>query len=171
MVYICFVKKTLIIFLVFPFFGFTQIDFSNQNSFDIVTWNVEWFPKQGIVTVDSVKEIIEIIDAEIIALQEINSVSEFNNLISKLDSYNGFSTNNSNLNLAYVYKKNLNIDSIYTILIGGERKKVIRGGSWKDVAYFLRVSTRDYEYADTSRSFIGFRTVQDYLGSEKVKIK
>ena len=118
-----------------------------------------------------VKEIIEVIDAEIISLQEINSVSKFNNLISKLDSYNGFSTNNSNLNLAYVYKKNLNIDSIYTILIGGERKKVIRGGSWKDVAYFLRVSTRDYEYADTSRSFIGFRTVQDYLGSEKVKIK
>jgi len=53
----------------------------------------------------------------------------------------------------------------------GNNKKVIRGGSWKDVAYFLRVSTRDYEYADTSRSFIGFRTVQDYLGSEKVKIK
>lgn len=109
-------NKTLIFFLVFPFFGFTQINFSNQNSFDIVTWNVEWFPKQGIVTVDSVKEIIEVIDAEIIALQEINSVSEFNNLISKLDLYNGFSTNNSNLNLAYVYKKNLNIDSIYTIL-------------------------------------------------------
>ena len=116
MVYICFVKKTLIIFLVFPLFGFTQINFSNQNSFDIVTWNIEWFPKQGIVTVDSVKEIIEVIGAEIIALQEINSVSDFNNLITKLDSYNGFSTNNSNLNLAYVYKKNLNIDSIYTIL-------------------------------------------------------
>ncbi len=52
-----------------------------------------------------------------------------------------------------------------------EQRKVIRGGSWKDVAYFLRVSSRDYEYADTSRSFIGFRTVQDYLGSQKVKIK
>jgi gliding motility-associated lipoprotein GldK len=52
-----------------------------------------------------------------------------------------------------------------------ETRKVIRGGSWKDVAYFLRVSTRDFEYSDTSRSYIGFRTVQDYLGSEKVKIK
>ena len=51
------------------------------------------------------------------------------------------------------------------------RKKVIRGGSWKDVKYFLQVSSRDYEYADTSRSFIGFRTVQDFLGSQKVKIK
>ncbi len=46
-------------------------------------------------------------------------------------------------------------------------RKVIRGGSWKDVAYFLEVSTRDYEYADTARSYIGFRTVQDYLGEKK----
>lgn len=46
-------------------------------------------------------------------------------------------------------------------------KKVIRGGSWKDVAYFLEVSTRDYEYADSARSYIGFRTVQDYLGENK----
>ncbi|MDV7187071.1 gliding motility lipoprotein GldK [Lutibacter sp. TH_r2] len=45
------------------------------------------------------------------------------------------------------------------------KRKVIRGGSWKDVAYFLQVSTRDYEYADSARSYIGFRTVQDYLGT------
>ncbi|RYJ42006.1 gliding motility lipoprotein GldK [Flavobacterium beibuense] len=46
------------------------------------------------------------------------------------------------------------------------QRKVIRGGSWKDVAYFLQVSTRDYEYADSARSFIGFRTVQDYMGTQ-----
>jgi gliding motility-associated lipoprotein GldK len=45
-------------------------------------------------------------------------------------------------------------------------RKVIRGGSWKDVAYFLQVSTRDYEYADSARSYVGFRTVQDYMGEE-----
>lgn len=45
-------------------------------------------------------------------------------------------------------------------------RKVIRGGSWKDVAYFLEVSTRDYEYADSARSYIGFRTAQDYLGTD-----
>ena len=47
-------------------------------------------------------------------------------------------------------------------------RKVIRGGSWKDVAYFLRVSTRDYEYKDEQRSYIGFRTVQDYIDENKV---
>lgn len=45
-------------------------------------------------------------------------------------------------------------------------RKVVRGGSWKDVAYFLQVSTRNYEYADSSRSYIGFRTVQDYMGTD-----
>jgi formylglycine-generating enzyme required for sulfatase activity len=52
-----------------------------------------------------------------------------------------------------------------------EERKVVRGGSWKDVAYFLRVSSRDFEYSDTSRSYIGFRTVQDYLGTQEVKVK
>ncbi|MBD3583326.1 T9SS ring complex lipoprotein PorK/GldK [Flavobacterium selenitireducens] len=46
----------------------------------------------------------------------------------------------------------------------GNMRKVVRGGSWKDVAYFLQNSTRDFEYADTARSYIGFRTVQDYMG-------
>ena len=55
--------------------------------------------------------------------------------------------------------------------VRSEGRKVIRGGSWKDVAYYLRVSSRDYEYADTSRSYIGFRTIHDYLGTSKVKIK
>ncbi len=46
------------------------------------------------------------------------------------------------------------------------QRKVVRGGSWKDVAYYLQVSTRDYEYADSARSYIGFRTVQDYMGTD-----
>ena len=46
------------------------------------------------------------------------------------------------------------------------KRKVVRGGSWKDVAYYLQVSTRDYEYGDSARSYIGFRTVQDYMGTQ-----
>ena len=46
------------------------------------------------------------------------------------------------------------------------KKKITRGGSWKDVKYFLQVSSRDYEYEDVPRSFIGFRTVHDYLGTD-----
>jgi len=48
-------------------------------------------------------------------------------------------------------------------------RKTVRGGSWKDVAYFLQVGTRDFEYADSARSYIGFRTVQDYMGTKVTK--
>ena len=41
------------------------------------------------------------------------------------------------------------------------KRKVIRGGAWKDVGYFLQTSTRNYEYQDTSKSYIGFRSVID----------
>jgi gliding motility-associated lipoprotein GldK len=44
------------------------------------------------------------------------------------------------------------------------RRKVIRGGSWKDIGYFLSVGTRTYEFADTCKSFIGFRSVVSILG-------
>jgi sulfatase modifying factor 1 len=41
------------------------------------------------------------------------------------------------------------------------KRKVIRGGSWKDVGYYLQTSTRTYEYQDTTKSYIGFRCVID----------
>jgi len=41
------------------------------------------------------------------------------------------------------------------------KRKVVRGGSWKDVGYFLQTSTRTYEYQDSAKSYIGFRCVID----------
>jgi formylglycine-generating enzyme required for sulfatase activity len=42
--------------------------------------------------------------------------------------------------------------------------KVVRGGSWKDIAFFLETGTRSYEHKDTTRAFIGFRCAMTYLG-------
>lgn len=44
------------------------------------------------------------------------------------------------------------------------KRKVIRGGSWKDVGYYLMCGTRTYEYQDTAKSYIGFRNVMTHLG-------
>lgn len=41
------------------------------------------------------------------------------------------------------------------------KRKVVRGGSWKDVGYYLQTGTRSYEYQDTAKSYIGFRCVID----------
>jgi len=44
------------------------------------------------------------------------------------------------------------------------KRKVIRGGSWKDIGYYLQTGSRTYEYQDTAKSYIGFRCVSSYLG-------
>ena len=76
------------------------------------------------------------------------NVSEWVDSSYEKDAYEFSSTMNPNVNNYY------------------NNKKIVRGGSWKDVKYFLQVSSRDYEYADRPRSYIGFRTVHDYLGGD-----
>ncbi len=45
-----------------------------------------------------------------------------------------------------------------------EPRKIVRGGSWKDIPYFLETGTRNFEYQDSARSYIGFRCAMVYLG-------
>ncbi|MFH0893152.1 MAG: SUMF1/EgtB/PvdO family nonheme iron enzyme, partial [Bacteroidota bacterium] len=71
---------------------------------------------------------------------------------------------------AYNFAHDLNMDYSYEAKKDDPpalRRKVIRGGSWKDVGYFLQVSTRSYEYQDTAKCYVGFRCVQTYLGRSK----
>ena len=44
------------------------------------------------------------------------------------------------------------------------KRKVIKGGSWKDIAYYLQCGVRTYEYQNESRPYIGFRCVRSYNG-------
>lgn len=44
------------------------------------------------------------------------------------------------------------------------KRKVIRGGSWKDIGYYMQNGTRSYEFQDTAKSYIGFRCVMSYMG-------
>ena len=64
------------------------------------------------------------------------------------------------LNPHYQYNADINDPAVL-------KRKVVRGGSWKDVGYYLQVSARTYEYQDTAKSYIGFRCVQPYLGRQK----
>ncbi len=44
------------------------------------------------------------------------------------------------------------------------KRKVVRGGSWKDVGFFLQTGTRSWEYQDTTKSYVGFRCALTFLG-------
>ena len=109
----------LIVIIILPFLTKAQnnyLNFGTTNTLDIVTWNLEWFPKNGNITIDSLKSIIEKIDADIYAFQEIDNIGSFNTLKNQLSGYSGLVKNTSNLNLAFLYKNSITIDSSYSIL-------------------------------------------------------
>ena len=61
------------------------------------------------------------------------------------------------LNASYTY--NANPEDDITL-----KRKTLRGGSWKDISYYLQTSTRTYEYSDSAKSYIGFRCALSFLG-------
>jgi formylglycine-generating enzyme required for sulfatase activity len=70
---------------------------------------------------------------------------------------------------AYMYVNDFNPKFEYNAKPGDApalKRKVIRGGSWKDISAYLQVSTRSFEYQDTTKSYIGFRCVRSSFGNE-----
>ena len=47
------------------------------------------------------------------------------------------------------------------------KRKIVRGGSWKDVAQNIRSDLRQWEYQNEQRSYIGFRNVRSQIGFAK----
>ncbi len=47
------------------------------------------------------------------------------------------------------------------------KRKIVRGGSWKDVAKNIRSDIRMWEYQNEQRSYIGFRCVRSQIGFAK----
>ena len=48
-----------------------------------------------------------------------------------------------------------------------KKRKVIRGGSWKDISYYNTVYAKTFEYQDSCTSYVGFRCVQSYMGRQR----
>lgn len=68
----------------------------------------------------------------------------------------------SDMNPEYAYRAA--IEDPYSM-----KRKVVRGGSWKDPAHFIRSDMRSFEYQNEQRSYIGFRCVRTQVGVGKRK--
>jgi endonuclease/exonuclease/phosphatase family metal-dependent hydrolase len=130
-------KTILIIFLFLLCFGGCRktpepplpgspADFDNCISsgtaatFEIVSMNLEGFPKGGYQTIVIVKELILRTDPDVIALQEMSSEADFNSLLEKLPGWDGrfYPVLNDVWNLAYLFKTSeITIDDSKTRLI------------------------------------------------------
>jgi len=90
----------------------------DSNKIEIVTWNIEHFPKASYTT-EYVKAIIENLDVDIYVLQEIQSKNEFASMLDEMDDYNYYiQTNSIGLNLAVIYNSvYINIKSTIELFI------------------------------------------------------
>ena len=93
-----------------------DISFGTDSTFEVVSWNIEWFPKNGSVTVDSVSKIIEALDVDLIGLQEVDDSTLCRQMVDNLPGYDIFMDNGWFGGLAYIYKtSSISIQSIYKI--------------------------------------------------------
>jgi exonuclease III len=82
------------------------VNSGSASSFEIMTFNLEGFPKSGSLTIMTVSNLIKAIDPDVIAFQEMVNESDFNKLLKELPGWEGrfYPILNDEWNLAYLYK-------------------------------------------------------------------
>jgi len=78
--------------------------FDPDETLDVVTWNIEEFPKNGQATVDAVVEILLGLDADIVAMQEISDVASFERMVDQMPGWEGYVESEWYAGLAYLYR-------------------------------------------------------------------
>jgi len=93
---------------------------------DIVSFNVEGFPKAGYTSVTALSALIKAMDPDIVALQEVASEADFNRLVKLMPGWTGifYPINNDEWNLAYLLKNS------ETALINGSVRTLFEDDSW-----------------------------------------
>ncbi|NQV41693.1 MAG: hypothetical protein HQ506_04995 [Candidatus Marinimicrobia bacterium] len=83
-------------------------NFNRDNYLDVVTWNMEWFPKSNDSTITAVAEIMQKVNADIYAVQEIGSLEQFAAMMDLLPTYGFQVTRQSSFfDQAVIYKKSV----------------------------------------------------------------
>ena len=93
-----------------------DLSFGDDNSLDIATWNIEWFPKNNQITINHVTEIINLLELDILAIQEVDDTTMFDQMLDSLPEYTGYYESSWFAGLAYIYKTgSVEINEIYEI--------------------------------------------------------
>ena len=89
--------------------------FGTDTTFDIISWNIEWFPKNN-NTASEVQEILARLEADVYALQEIEDTTLLKQVVSNIPGYECYFKSSYYGGLAYVYNTNtIQINSKYEI--------------------------------------------------------
>ncbi|MCZ4408487.1 T9SS type A sorting domain-containing protein [Cryomorphaceae bacterium 1068] len=97
-----------------------DLEFGTVNHFDVATWNIEWFPKNGETTIEYVVEIIEELELDVIAIQEIDEPEQFEYLLSLLQGYDGYYQDGEYARLGFIYNtQSVTVNEQYEIFDNG----------------------------------------------------
>jgi endonuclease/exonuclease/phosphatase family metal-dependent hydrolase/uncharacterized protein YdeI (BOF family) len=114
-------------------------DQPKTETFDVVTWNIEWFgdsgrgPDDEDLQLRNVLEVVRTIDADLYAFQEIADEARFEALDDSLDQFRGFIANFSqNQKTAYLFRHSV-IDSLDSGLLREQQE----GFDWAGGRYPL----------------------------------
>ena len=104
---------------------FENMTFGENETLELMTWNLKEFPISGNTTVQKVAEALKYLSVDIIAFQEIFNATQFENMVNELNDIDSLNTWEgyrstgayAEINLAYIYKTNeIAKDAIYRIL-------------------------------------------------------
>jgi endonuclease/exonuclease/phosphatase family metal-dependent hydrolase len=104
------------------YFSKFDITFGDEESLEIMTWNIQHFPKDSL-TISRAASAINELDVDVVGLQEIEDQTAFEELVEELNSYRpiwqGYRavSDEWDQNLAFVYKQQLNVENIYEIYL------------------------------------------------------
>jgi endonuclease/exonuclease/phosphatase family metal-dependent hydrolase len=93
----------------------------------VATWNIENFPKAGATTVERVRQVIEALDVDIVAVQEISTDfgggPAFDTVVAALDGWGGARARSDRYqNLGFIYRETggLQVTATYEIFAAGD---------------------------------------------------
>ena len=105
--------KTLLTSLIFICFtnqiiaqNLSDISFGTDSTFEVISWNIEWFPKNGTITANYVQTILTNLQADIYALQEIDDTTLLKSVVANIPGYECYFKSSYYGGLAYVYNTN-----------------------------------------------------------------
>jgi len=176
----------LSLFLISPFELLAQtladLSFGTDNTLEVITWNIEHFPKNGSVTITKMQQIMEALDADVYALQEIDTPDQLPNLLNGLTGYTAYHESVYYGGLVYLYKTSeVQITNIYEIYTSTTdpyrynfpRKPMVMEMRFKDEDYIIinnhfkccgdGILDKNDSYDEEYKRYYASNMIKDYI--------
>lgn len=159
-----------------------KLKWGTDSTFEVITWNIERFPKNGQTTIDSVGKIMSALNVDLWALQEIDDSNKLKQAIARLPDYKTAFGTGYFAGLAYVYNsktlENVKISSLFTERQYWNplpRAPLVLSFTYKDSS--IKVINNHYKCCGNgtwdksnpndqeSRRYKGHRLIMDYVDS------